>query len=230
MVPLDWIEPPLLGGAGLQLWWRGVEASGDAANQAEHLGLLSEAEAERARRFRFPKDRLAFEDRHVFLRGVLGELTGRDPASLSFGEGEFGKPFLLGGGPAFNMSRSGAATLLATAGLEVGVDVEEVRPRGKLESVARRVQTAAEQAQWNRLPEDERLAAFFRLWTRKEALMKVTGEGFQRDPASFQVGLEVRAWDEVLSCDLDGFGIAHLVDLPLPAPYLGALAIPAPAE
>ncbi|MFT7539637.1 MAG: 4'-phosphopantetheinyl transferase [Gammaproteobacteria bacterium] len=230
MVPHDWIEPPLLRGSSLQLWWRGVEAGGDGPELAELSGLLSDAEAERAGRFRFPKDRLAFEGRHVFVRRVLGQLTGRDPESLSFGEGMFGKPFLVGGGPAFNMSRSGAATLLATAGSEVGVDIEEVRPRGKLESVARRVQTADEQAQWKQLPEDERLAAFFRLWTRKEALMKVTGEGFQRDPASFRVGLEVRGWDEVLSCDLEGFGVAHLVDLPLPSPYLGALAIPAAAE
>ena len=230
MVPYDWIEPPLLRQAGLQLWWRGADAGGDAPEVSSNPSPLSRLERERADRFRFQEDRSAFENRHVFLRTVLGQLTGRDPASLSFGEGEYGKPFLVDSGPAFNMSRSGAATLLATGGSPVGVDVEEVRSRGKLESVARRVQTVDEAAQWEQIPGDQRLAAFFRLWTRKEALMKVTGEGFQRDPASFQVGLEARRWDEVLFCELEGFGVIHLVDLPLPAPYLGALAVPALAK
>lgn len=224
-----WTEPDLLRGAGVRLWWlppeAGTDGPGAESDEADHA-LLSPDESARAQRFRFPRHRIAFVRRRAFLRRILGELSSTDPARLRFCLGPFGKPHLMGGGPSFNLSHSEGAALLATALRgAVGVDVECARPRTDHDGVARRVASPAELRVWERLEDAQRLGAFLRLWTRKESVLKVTGEGLQRDPASFSVGLEERAPDVVTVIELDGEEAIQLVDLAPPAPYFGALAL-----
>ena len=229
MRPFSWTEPTLLGDCGLQVWWLGPpeEAAGDPDwDEAGDRALLDPAEIRRARRFHRDVDRVAFIRRRAFLRRVLGELTGVDPGALEFGAGPFGKPFLRTEGPRFNQSRSCGASLLVTSPSHaVGVDLERVAPRTKLEAVAARVQSEGEAAQWEGLPREEHERAFFRLWTRKEAVMKVTGEGFQREAASFSVGMEERLGQEPALVELGGWGAVAVVDLPIPAPFRAALAV-----
>ena len=62
----------------------------------------------------------------------------------------------------------------------VGVDVETRRNRRHLDRLAARSMTPAEHERWQREPEPERLDAFLRLWTAKEAYLKATGHGLVR--------------------------------------------------
>ena len=74
----------------------------------------------------------------------------------------------------FSLSHSGRYVLCAVSGKAVGADVEEIRPVRI--SIARRFHPA-ERAWLESLPAEERDAALFRLWTRKEAWVKaVSGE------------------------------------------------------
>lgn len=70
----------------------------------------------------------------------------------------------------FSLSHSGDVIVLAMGKTEVGVDIEQVKPRDYL-SIANRHFSAAEVAQINSLED------FLSLWTKKEAYLKLTGEG-----------------------------------------------------
>lgn len=142
---------------------------------------LNAAERERAERLRLPEKRRQFAAARVGLREILSRVTGREPASLEFQTAEHGKPSLaaLPDAPHFNLAHSGDLALVAVAAVPVGVDVERVRPLPNMAQMADMSMSAGEQAALHALPDDQRIDAFFRLWTRKEAVMKADGAGFR---------------------------------------------------
>ncbi|HEX4308031.1 MAG TPA: 4'-phosphopantetheinyl transferase superfamily protein [Solirubrobacterales bacterium] len=118
----------------------------------------------------------------AILAGYLGG-AGRGATSAD----ENGKPRLAEAPErlSFNLSHAGALALVAIApgGVEVGVDVERLRPRRDLVRLAERwlpggdataVAEAAEGA--------PREAAFYAAWTRHEARVKCAGTGLAGPP------------------------------------------------
>jgi 4'-phosphopantetheinyl transferase len=156
----------------------------DLERPESDAGVLSEDELMRAAAFKVEDGRRRFVVTRAALRSVLGGYLGVDPAQLRFGTGAQGKPRLDSDSPLrFNVSHSGKAGLIAVArDTEVGVDVEEIRPRKDLAGVARRVFTQAEREAID--SED----AFYRHWTAKEAFVKATGRGIS-SLRSFEVVL-----------------------------------------
>src|SRR5437879_8739867 len=94
-------------------------------------GVLSSDERERASRFHFERDRQRFMIAHSSLRMILGRYLNFPPAMLTFGQTDYGKPFLTNieaAGLLFNMSHSGDVAVIAVAReREVGIDVELMR-------------------------------------------------------------------------------------------------------
>jgi 4'-phosphopantetheinyl transferase len=163
------------------------EARRDALSRS-----LSAQERERAARFYFDRDRHRFQVARGVLRELVGRYLGVAPGRVELGVGLAGKPILreCGEGLRFNVSHSGGRALLAFArGRELGVDLEAEREIPEMASLAERFFSAAEAAAWRALPSEERPAAFFRAWTRKEAFLKATGEGLFRALDSFDVSL-----------------------------------------
>lgn len=76
----------------------------------------------------------------------------------------------------FNLSHSGdqIALLLSDEG-PVGCDIEVVRPRPLWQQLANAVFTGNEHLELEQHDEADRLAAFWRIWTRKEAMIKQRG-------------------------------------------------------
>jgi 4'-phosphopantetheinyl transferase len=149
---------------------------------AQAASLLAPGEAERAARFRFEGGRHRAIAGRGQLRAVLGRCLGADPAALEFSYGPHGKPALAGvwsgSGWHFNLAHSADLALLAvTRSGPVGVDVERLRPLADAGQLVSRFFSPREDAAFRPLPEDRKAAAFFRLWTRKEAWLKATGEG-----------------------------------------------------
>ena len=154
---------------------------------------LGPEERTRAERFHFDIHRTQFLVSHAVLRALLARATGRSPADLKFSHGANGKPLLAddASGLRFNMSHSGDLALYAlTRGCEVGVDVEQIRPMLELENVAARFFAAEEVAELQSLPESDRVEAFFRCWTRKEAYVKAVGDGLSMPLDRFRVTLK----------------------------------------
>ncbi|MEU8616910.1 4'-phosphopantetheinyl transferase superfamily protein [Streptomyces sp. NPDC048623] len=136
---------------------------------------------------------------HALLRTVLGEVLGREPASLSFAKGPHGKPYLDDAALEFSLSHSGELVAVALSpDAPVGVDVERVpEASGELPLP---VLSPAERAAYDEVPEPERAAAFTTYWVRKEAVLKATGEGLRVDPARLTVAAPGRpaallGWD-----------------------------------
>lgn len=91
--------------------------------------------------------------------------------------GEHGKPAFIDAHPYwFNLSHSGddIALLLSDEG-EVGCDIEVVRPRDNWQALANAVFSVAEHDELERETPEDKLAAFWRIWTRKEAIVKQRG-------------------------------------------------------
>jgi 4'-phosphopantetheinyl transferase len=122
------------------------------------------------------------------LRRVLAQYAeGRTPAQIIAGPA--GRPVLH---PAsslqFNLSHSGARRLAGvTRRGRLGVDLERIRPLPRFAALTRRVCTASEQTWLAGRPARLAAAGFFRLWTRKEALLKGIGVGLTVAPGLVEV-------------------------------------------
>jgi len=144
--------------------------------------VLSGGERAQADRFVFEKDRRSYTITRGVLRTLLGRYLNVSPAALTITTNPFGKPEVPvdqnRGRLLFNVSHSGDYALLGFAeGVPLGVDVEEVRAIDTLPDLAKAVLSPRERAEFLQLPEADRQRAFFRAWTRKEALVKGRGEG-----------------------------------------------------
>jgi 4'-phosphopantetheinyl transferase len=140
--------------------------------------ILSPEEAACADAFRFAFDRDRYIAFHGALRKVLGHYLSQAPEGVAISVGPYGKPRLSGGGPDFNLTHSGDAALLAVSGCgPVGIDLEGATRSLDHDRLAARVLSLRERAVFDVLRPDQRRTAFLRIWTRKEAYLKATGEG-----------------------------------------------------
>jgi len=163
------------------------------AEQLAALALtLSADERSRAERFLLPRDRDRFIATRGLLRAILAAYLGAAPERLRFRYSSKGKPALEApeAGLEFNLAHSHGLALYAVAwGRPVGVDVERIRTDIGVEEIAARFFSPREAAELRGLPPSERPEAFFRCWTRKEALLKAWGEGLPFGLDRFSVSL-----------------------------------------
>jgi 4'-phosphopantetheinyl transferase len=110
------------------------------------------------------------------LRAILECYTA---GALEFAHGPHGKPYLRGAPQLqFNLSHSGAVSLVAVAlDVEVGVDIERLRPMPDCLAVAGRFLTPGDASALAETPAVEREWEFFVRWTRTEAMWKARGIG-----------------------------------------------------
>jgi 4'-phosphopantetheinyl transferase len=122
-------------------------------------------ETARAARFLVSWKQTEYLRSHAALRAILG--------TSMFGVTATGKPYV----PAspsiqFNLSHSGARALVAVAlDVEVGADVERIRPMPEWREIAERFFPPSEAAAL------EGESDFFHRWTRIEAVLKARGVG-----------------------------------------------------
>lgn len=167
-----------LGEAELHVWRIGLDLFPAESFVAE----LAPEEA--ARRFYRAGDRRRYIAAHGALRRILSRYCGIAPAALRFGRTPNGKPYLE---PemdlCMNLSHSGELALVAVARrMEVGVDVEQIRPVPEALDIARRFLPPEEAGALEALPPEERPQRFFRYWTRLEARLKAAGRGLGNGP------------------------------------------------
>jgi 4'-phosphopantetheinyl transferase len=194
---------------------------------------LADEERRRAAAFHFERDRRRFVVARATLRAILASALGTSPSAVAFAYGPRGKPSLAraaAGEPGlrFNLSHSSELALAAVArGRELGVDLERVRPELDCLRIARRFFTAGEQAALEAVQGPERLAAFFRCWTCKEAYLKAIGQGLFRCSTSFDVALAPGAAPRLASVhgEPDEAARWSLHDLAPADGYVGAVLV-----
>lgn len=175
--------------SGVDLWLVHLDAA--AHDRARLKCLLDREESERAARFHDDRHALRFTVAHGLLREIVGAYVGTAPDRLSFGRGARGKPHLAHDAAAaleFNLSHAQHVGLIGvTRGAAIGVDIEVMRPMADMADIAQRNFAPAEFDEWRQLPVTERAAGFFACWTRKEAVIKATGDGLSMSLDRFVV-------------------------------------------
>ncbi len=157
--------------------------------------VLHADERQRAERFRFERDRHRFIVGRGLLRTLLSRYLRLRPEQIELAYNAYGKPEIVQTGNqtalSFNLSHSQDLALFAIAqDRHVGVDLEYVRADLADEQIAVRFFAPAEVEALRALPASQRVPAFFRCWTRKEAFIKARGEGLSLPLDQFQVSLE----------------------------------------
>jgi 4'-phosphopantetheinyl transferase len=153
-------------------------------------------EQARADRFKFERDRRRYTVGRGTLRNILASYIGCRAEQIRFAYGPHGKPTLANAAREqieFNASGSeDLAVCAVTVGRSVGVDIEFCRPITD-NSFLDQCLTAAERKALSALEPDRQLAAFYRLWTLKEALLKATGDGLSRPMTTVEFDITITA-------------------------------------
>jgi 4'-phosphopantetheinyl transferase len=155
--------------------------------------LLSADEQERANRFLFEKHRHRFINARGILRTILGNYLGSSPKELRFQVQQGGKPELQKEDETrtrlrFNLAHTGDLAIYAVAlDDEIGIDLERVHAYCEALPIANRFFSKQEFDWLQAQPLEERNLSFFRLWTRKEAYLKASGDGLRRPLNQFTI-------------------------------------------
>ena len=164
-----------------EVWWAGPELA-----RAAHLALLDATELDRRERLRDPDDRARFTVAAALLRLVVSRHTGDDPAAVTVDRtcddcGRMhGKPRVPGSGLGVSISHSGGRVAVACGrGVEVGIDVEELSRQPDPAALVDHVLTDLEAAHLNAINGTDPSHALLTYWTRKEAVLKTTGDGLR---------------------------------------------------
>jgi 4'-phosphopantetheinyl transferase len=208
------------------VWWASVDAL-----PVRPESVLPAVEIERSRRLRRPEDRARQLLGAVLLRLAVGAATGTPPDRVTVDRtcrqcgAQHSRPLLPGTGLHASVTHSGDVVGLAlTAVAPVGLDVERITDVD-VDGLSRMVLHPDEQtgASGGSGPAD-----FFVYWTRKEAVVKATGDGLRVPLAQVRVSAPGSPPELVAYPERPGLR-AYLVDLNPPPGYLAALALLAPA-
>lgn len=173
--------------------------------------LLSPDELSRANRFKFPEHRTRYIIAHAALREILARYANELPEKLVFAEHEYGKPYLVHHPEIqFNLSHAeNMAVCAVTLKQPIGVDVEYIKKEIDVLPLAKRFFLPEEYAYLAQFSGAKLQAAFFKLWTRKEAWIKARGLGLHEELIKFNA-LENHP---------------HQQDFVIDQDYLGAIAL-----
>ena len=172
--------PP--GPGEVHLWRVDLDDPGVSTEDPFWWNALDDSDRRRIDAIRHPATRLGSLVGRGLTRRILAAVlpSRRKPSELTIQAGRFGKPACLDGPPflEFNLSHSGSLVLLALASQgPLGLDVEPLRPYTHRDGLIQRIADSDEAATFQRTPDPQRDLLITRLWTRKEACVKATGEG-----------------------------------------------------
>ncbi len=143
------------------------------------------------------------------LRIAVSRICGADPASLTIGRTEHGKPFFVERRDIhFSISHAGEYILIAIGSEPLGVDIEQRRVIS-YEKIGRRIMTDPEYEAF--LDREDREAEFYRKWVLMESYVKWTGLGM---------------FGEIKGLPMNGWGMFLYID----GRYFAALRTEFPAE
>lgn len=189
--------------------------------------------AEAARAADMPSTRA--RDAYLIMRHVLRHLLARrmrvPPRALVFSPGRYGKPYITGPtntpAPAFSLAHTRGCGVIAMADGPVGVDLEVATPRIPGTETLATFLAPEEREQLRAVASAHRARRFARLWTQREAVVKLHGGSV----ATFAEACVIRAgrvaWTEAapqVDADLTPGGRVALRVLRTPVGYVGAVA------
>lgn len=158
-------------------------------------GVLSAEEAARAARITHEPGRREYLAAHILCRAMLARFGVTPAAAWRFAPGPHGRPEAVADcnphGLRFNLSHShGMVACAVTPGEDIGVDVEWVKRRNRLDDIAEKKFSPPEAACLKNAEPAVRERTFFSFWTLKEAYIKAIGKGLLEPLDGFAFSLE----------------------------------------
>jgi 4'-phosphopantetheinyl transferase len=194
------LRPTMLSAPDIDVWLMPLDIPANRITQC--AALLSPDEQARAQRFHFERDRRRYSVARGFLRTLLGNALGLAPQTLQLHYTPHGKPYIADV-PAplhFNVSHTADLAICAISRTCVpGVDIEHVDREIDIDEIAQRFFTPGERAELQRLPVADRHRALLSAWTRKEAIVKSTGDGLRFPLDQIEVTIAADCRPELLS-------------------------------
>ena len=164
----------------LHLWRFNLDCSEDLFNQFK--SFLDQEELFRADRLLNLQKRKQFIVARAYLKQILGAYQKVNPKQINLQYNAHGKPALAEShhsSLSFNLSHSeNWAVLAAVDSFAVGIDLEKTDPDIDFISIVQQYFDDQEKLFLLQYSEQRQRRGFYRLWTRKEALLKADGLGF----------------------------------------------------
>ncbi|HMO52460.1 MAG TPA: 4'-phosphopantetheinyl transferase superfamily protein [Kiritimatiellia bacterium] len=218
--------------------WRLSWSAWDEAALTSAAAYLTDEEFAQAEHMQMAAVKQRFIATRSSLRRILaGYLAGGEYAApetaraLCLQSGAHGKPALVPPRVRFNLTHTDENCLIAVAAhAEVGIDMEAVTRQRPLERIVRRFFSPAEQAALSGLAGDALTSAFYRIWTRKEAVIKALGEGLACPLHSFDVSADGEARLLAFRRPEIDVGAWRMLNVDVSPDYATAVAVRGPVE
>jgi 4'-phosphopantetheinyl transferase len=153
-------------------------------------------------------------------RQLLSEILDVDAGDVGIHTRPNGKPFVLArDGQTLEISSSnsrGHGVLAVTKNQSIGVDIESLTQIPDSPQFASWISNDSELAEIRTLSPLLQRRTLLRMWTRKEAYLKATGEGLRSDLRSIEVPMSPEPTDEIFFPTPDGEGWRLIVP---PSPF-----------
>lgn len=181
--PHIWLPyPSYLDGHAMDLWKVSIQDFLPAIDQLQIV--LSAEEKTRVERYHQNKDKIRFTIGRGMLRFILAAYLNVSPSSLAFSKSQYNKPILEGPDDLhFNASYAEDLILIGVANEPIGVDIEYINRSLNYKELVGEVFTQTEKSLISSSLKGRE--EFFKLWTRKEALLKAVGRGLGDDLKNF---------------------------------------------
>ncbi|MEE3956205.1 4'-phosphopantetheinyl transferase family protein [Peribacillus frigoritolerans] len=169
------------------------EANLDEVSQ--YINILDSEERQQLNKFKVKKKKIEFLLGRILLKGIIGRLLKIKARDIVFSKGKYGKLYLCDTCEFyqdifFNLSHSDGMLVCGISRCgELGIDVESTER--EFFQIMEVFFLPTEIDYVNAQVKNEKNDAFYKIWTRKEAFMKLTGKGFSLSPFEFTVPLEL---------------------------------------
>lgn len=165
---------------------------------ARLLPLVSSQRRKQALRYSHVFGQYCCLKSYEILLELLHEWIGEDMDAPEFLYNEHGAPYLEHG-PYFSISHSRQGIAVAVSDKPIGIDIEGLRHVD--DGLVRKAMSEKEQEQINSSTVPER--EFIRLWTRKEAYVKMLGTGIISDMHAILSNTDMLTWNEIFNGEFD---------------------------
>ena len=163
---------------------------------ARLLSIVSPQRREQALRYTHTFGQFCCLKSYEMLTALLASTPYTLHPTPSFLYNEHGAPYLENG-PYFSISHCKQGIAVAVSEVPIGIDIEAIRPLN--ESLVRKTMNSKEQAQI--LSSSSPEIAFIRLWTQKEAYVKMQGTGIIADMHDILCNAADVQWAEMLDVE-----------------------------
>ncbi|TCC50865.1 4'-phosphopantetheinyl transferase superfamily protein [Kribbella capetownensis] len=181
-------------GMTVDVWWARIDQARD-----EFATDLDAVERERLAAYIHADDRKRFLLGCTMVRRLLAARFSLPAASIRLDRTcpRCGKPHgkVRADGVELSVTHAGDLVGVAISDRPVGIDVEKVDPHLDVDGLAKVALIPEEIHELSRHDENEKVRAFLRYWTRREAAVKATGEGLPAKPGKITAGIQLEELD-----------------------------------